>query len=994
MERHEQNKDTQMTCPKIYNRHTFLENKTMTILSRVVVLTFLLTFIFFISTAFAASDYSAYVVSGNDTAESLKQKQVIFNDMNWYVLEDDSTSETSGHLTLFASDSFKKSVRFDRFSNKYSNSEIKSTLEGLTAAGGDFESVAGAIKKTDLPDVNVTGAKLYLLSNDEALSLSSNELKKSTIAQFAAKNAWWLRTPTDDNKKASYVDGESGEIFTDGLINPYGADFLGLRPALKLDLSLVIFSDESQTFSVRPYSRYVISEDDTANEKSSKAVSYKGKNYYIIHDESTDADSGFVTLREIDDTTGTTDHDLDLSSVVFTSEFMTFTEPGDVAGVRLSPADPEVIAGGDAVKLTVTVVPEDATNKRVLWYAMGNGITLYSDETCKKVVDLDWSTAVTTVYVKVTALGSPKVTVKSAADESKGASATITVSKPKAVITKEPTANDRFYDGQAQPLLNDDGECTTDEFIYAVGSRWGAPAPDSEWTPSFMRNWHSEIPTATDRGTYYVWCKAVGDDEFEESDPLGVSARIEYPVTFKVEGGAWDDGTTEDKIVPLSRYENEDLLLVLTKEDVPEVGNMPDYGYTKGAWDATEEEMFDRAVSNSKTFTYSYVPKSVSANITFRVENGDWDDGTSDDKVITLSGNFIEDERFVLSGNSIPTAGSRPDDGYKAGDWDVTPSANSIIKQDITYTYSYIPIPSHMISVMTEGNGNASASMRSAKAGTNITLTALPDEGWHFVKWEISPDTLEITDYSFIMPDEDVLLKAIFEADPAPEPEPEPEPEPVDNRKFFIPDLGGATAYGKPVSLKMYLPDTVYYNGKTHVAAGTKLTEKQSKKMCADLPISVEGLPAGTSIIYKYKKTKNATDSAFYTIKLNADKDSSVYKTLSKEDLKSFNKELKTLNKALKDKKNRAIFTIKKLDLGKFTLDKSKSNKEKTVFVSSTDSKDTLTVSMDKYEIHACISGTEFIIPKKDFKKAVDSDTLTITGKDKNVSGKLTVSFK
>ena len=65
-----------------------------------------------------------------------------------------------------------------------------------------------------------------------------------------------------------------------------------------------------------------------------------------------------------------------------------------------------------------------------------------------------------------------------------------------------------------------------------------------------------------------------------------------------------------------------------------------------------------------------------------------------------------------------------------------------------------------------EGNGTASASPAKAVAGTEITLTATPDEGYHFKEWQVeSPAGLVITNNKFTMPDSNVAIKAIFEED-------------------------------------------------------------------------------------------------------------------------------------------------------------------------------------------------------------------------------------
>ena len=77
----------------------------------------------------------------------------------------------------------------------------------------------------------------------------------------------------------------------------------------------------------------------------------------------------------------------------------------------------------------------------------------------------------------------------------------------------------------------------------------------------------------------------------------------------------------------------------------------------------------------------------------------------------------------------------------------------------------------YTVTVTAEGGGTASASSTSATAGTEITLTAMPSEEYHFKEWQVeSPAGLVITNNKFTMPDGNVEVKAIFEADTPPVP--------------------------------------------------------------------------------------------------------------------------------------------------------------------------------------------------------------------------------
>lgn len=66
------------------------------------------------------------------------------------------------------------------------------------------------------------------------------------------------------------------------------------------------------------------------------------------------------------------------------------------------------------------------------------------------------------------------------------------------------------------------------------------------------------------------------------------------------------------------------------------------------------------------------------------------------------------------------------------------------------------------VTVSTDGNGTASANLDTAQPGETVTLTATPNEGWRFKEWQIVSGDVYIENNQFIMPAEDVELKAVF----------------------------------------------------------------------------------------------------------------------------------------------------------------------------------------------------------------------------------------
>ena len=127
---------------------------------------------------------------------------------------------------------------------------------------------------------------------------------------------------------------------------------------------------------------------------------------------------------------------------------------------------------------------------------------------------------------------------------------------------------------------------------------------------------------------------------------------------------------------------------------------------------------------------------------------------------------------------------AKPDEGYRFKEWQVvSPTGLVITNNKFTMPDSDVevkaifekdapPAPTEFtVTVTSGGNGTASASLAKAAAGTEITLSATPDKGYHLKEWQVeSPTGLVITNNKFTMPDSNVEVKAIFEEDAPPAP--------------------------------------------------------------------------------------------------------------------------------------------------------------------------------------------------------------------------------
>ena len=90
--------------------------------------------------------------------------------------------------------------------------------------------------------------------------------------------------------------------------------------------------------------------------------------------------------------------------------------------------------------------------------------------------------------------------------------------------------------------------------------------------------------------------------------------------------------------------------------------------------------------------------------------------------------------------------------------------------KELSITIAKAPEAEYAVTVRDDGHGTGSADPASATAGTEITLTATPKEGYHFKEWRVMSGDVTVKNDKFTMPGSDVEVKAIFEEDAPPTP--------------------------------------------------------------------------------------------------------------------------------------------------------------------------------------------------------------------------------
>ena len=182
------------------------------------------------------------------------------------------------------------------------------------------------------------------------------------------------------------------------------------------------------------------------------------------------------------------------------------------------------------------------------------------------------------------------------------------------------------------------------------------------------------------------------------------------------------------------------------------------------------------------------------------------------------------------------TLTATPNTGYHFKEWQVEslaglvitnnkftmPDSNVAIKAIFEEDSPFAPTK-HTVTVKTDGNGIAFASPLLAVAGTEITLTAMPKEGYHFKEWQVISGGVAIENNKFLMPDTNVEVNAVFEKD-AP-------PAPTDPGKPSISVTGAYTYNGSEhtATVSGYNPATMDIAGNTATDAGDYTVRVTSK---------------------------------------------------------------------------------------------------------------------------------------------------------------------
>ena len=268
---------------------------------------------------------------------------------------------------------------------------------------------------------------------------------------------------------------------------------------------------------------------------------------------------------------------------------------------------------------------------------------------------------------------------------------------------------------------------------------------------------------------------AVGDDTYTFIQPEGdvtitaaFEMRNEHTVTFDANGGSEPEELPEE---------------VTTAMPAKKILHGSEYSLPECEFIAPENQQFKAWQIDGTEYPVN-APVAVTADITVKAL---WEDAPPAPAEYTVTvttegnGTASASPAKAVAGEEI-TLTATPDGGYRFKEWEVISGGVTIKDDKFTMPDGNVeikaifeedapPVPTEFtITVTSGGNGTASASHAKAVAGTEIRLTATPKTGYHFKEWEVISGGVTIVDDKFLMPNDNVEVKAIFEKDAPPAP--------------------------------------------------------------------------------------------------------------------------------------------------------------------------------------------------------------------------------
>jgi len=407
----------------------------------------------------------------DDPYASLKNTTTVvhFDSNDWYLIDYDNSTVTLLSKECVALSKYNQNSN-DANGNIYSGSTVEDTVNTY------YTNSISADAKTA-----VSGGGMFLLTKAQA-SATTTDVRKSPAYPGNYSNRWWLCSPGSVGFNAAYVSGADGTVDENG--TNVTCEF-GVRPALKLNLSSVIFSSESKTFSLKPAGSSVTlsgganatidgATSQTGLTGAMTTVTYTANTGYYFAEFADISSNGITATRT--SSTVVTVSGTPTSDATITVPDAVAQSSGTTASVTTPPKAKALIYSGSAQELVTEGVAANGT----MQYALGKNATTAPTDGWS--ADVPKGTDVGTYYVWYKAVGDETHT------DSEPDFVTVTIDKakehthnPEKVEAKAPgcetKGNKEHYRCSECGKLFADATCSVeleerDILIAATGHKW------------------------------------------------------------------------------------------------------------------------------------------------------------------------------------------------------------------------------------------------------------------------------------------------------------------------------------------------------------------------------------------------------------------------------------------------------------------------------------------------------------------------------------------
>ena len=204
-------------------------------------------------------------------------------------------------------------------------------------------------------------------------------------------------------------------------------------------------------------------------------------------------------------------------------------------------------------------------------------------------------------------------------------------------------------------------------------------------------------------------------------------------------------------------------------------GNVTALGYNGGLYtdDGTITISGGTVIAGGTRLPGIYLGNNASINITGGDITADGIAVFGTEAVNDGHGTATATPTTAAAGTAI-TLSSTPDAGYVFKEWQVESGGVTITNNAFTMPSSHVKVKAifeavpYTITMTDDGHGAATTSHDTATVGTEITLTATPDNGYVFKEWQVESGGVTVTNSNsstttFNMGTSNVSIKAIFE---------------------------------------------------------------------------------------------------------------------------------------------------------------------------------------------------------------------------------------